>query len=87
MNVRHYFTLNGEIKQDSNTSRMEYNLWEMLSYGSSIMTLQPGDMIALGSPAGTNIERANPRWIKAGDVGACIVEGIGEQKHKFVAQP
>ena len=30
MNVRHYFTLNGEIKQDSNTGRMEYNLWEML---------------------------------------------------------
>ena len=47
----------------------------------------PGDMIALGSPAGTNIERANPRWIKAGDVGACIAEGIGEQKHRFVAQP
>ena len=87
MNVRHYFVLNGEIKQDSNTSRMEYNLWEMLSYGSSILSLQPGDMIALGSPAGTNIERANPRWIKAGDVGTCIAEGIGEQKHKFVAQP
>ena len=51
------------------------------------LSLQPGDMIALGSPAGTNIERANPRWIKAGDVGACIAEGIGEQKHKFVAQP
>ncbi len=30
MNTRHYFTLNGEIKQDSNTCRMEYNLWEML---------------------------------------------------------
>jgi 2,4-didehydro-3-deoxy-L-rhamnonate hydrolase len=87
MNVRHYFVLNGEIKQDSNTSRMEYNLWEMLSYGSSILSLQPGDLIALGSPAGTNMERANPRWIKAGDVGACIAEGIGEQKHKFVAQP
>ncbi|MBK6674974.1 MAG: fumarylacetoacetate hydrolase family protein [Proteobacteria bacterium] len=87
MNVRHYFVLNGEIKQDSNTSRMEYNLWEMLSYGSSILSLKPGDMIALGSPAGTNIERANPRWIKAGDVGACIAEGIGEQKHRFVAQP
>jgi len=87
MNVRHYFVLNGEIKQDSNTSRMEYNLWEMLSYASNIMALQPGDMLALGSPAGTNIERANPRWIKAGDVGSCIIEGIGEQKHKFVAQP
>jgi 2-keto-4-pentenoate hydratase/2-oxohepta-3-ene-1,7-dioic acid hydratase in catechol pathway len=86
-NVRHYFMLNGEIKQDSNTGRMEYNLWEMLSYGSSIMTLSPGDMLSLGSPAGTNIERANPRWMKAGDVGTCIVEGIGQQKHSIVAKP
>jgi 2-keto-4-pentenoate hydratase/2-oxohepta-3-ene-1,7-dioic acid hydratase in catechol pathway len=51
------------------------------------MTLSPGDMIAMGSPAGTNIERANPRWMKAGDVGTCVVEGIGEQKHNIVAQP
>jgi 2-keto-4-pentenoate hydratase/2-oxohepta-3-ene-1,7-dioic acid hydratase in catechol pathway len=86
-NVRHYFTLNGEIKQDSNTSRMEYNLWEMLSYASNILTLSPGDMLALGSPSGTNIERANPRWMKAGDVGACIIEGVGEQKHNIVAKP
>lgn len=86
MNVRHYFMLNGEIKQDSNTSRMEYNLWEMLSYASNVMTLSPGDMLSLGSPAGTNIERANPRWMRAGDVGTCIVEGIGEQRHNIVAQ-
>jgi len=85
-NVRHYFTLNGEIKQDSNTSRMDYNLWDMLSYASNIMTLSPGDMIALGSPAGTNVERENPRWMKAGDVGVCIVEGVGEQRHRIVAQ-
>jgi len=86
-NVRHYFTLNGEIKQDSNTGRMEYNLWEMLSYASNILSLAPGDVLSLGSPAGTNIERANPRWMKAGDVGTCVVEGIGEQKHNIVAQP
>jgi 2-keto-4-pentenoate hydratase/2-oxohepta-3-ene-1,7-dioic acid hydratase in catechol pathway len=85
-NVRHYFTLNGEIKQDSNTGRMEYNLWEMLSFGSSIMTLHPGDLISLGSPSGTNIERDNPRWMQPGDVGVCVVEGIGEQRHNIVAQ-
>jgi 2-keto-4-pentenoate hydratase/2-oxohepta-3-ene-1,7-dioic acid hydratase in catechol pathway len=85
-NVRHYFMLNGEIKQDSNTSRMEYNLWEMLSYASNIMTLGPGDMLALGSPSGTNIERDNPRWMRAGDVGVCVVEGVGEQRHNIVAQ-
>jgi len=86
MNTRHYFTLNGEIKQDSNTSRMEYNHHEMLSFGSNMLTLSPGDMIALGSPSGTNIERDTPRWMRAGDVGVCVVEGIGEQRHNIVAQ-
>jgi 2-keto-4-pentenoate hydratase/2-oxohepta-3-ene-1,7-dioic acid hydratase in catechol pathway len=86
MNVRHYFTLNGEVMQDSNTSRMEYNIWEMMSFASNLLTLSPGDLIAMGSPAGTNSERENPRWMKAGDVGVCVVEGVGEQHHKIVAQ-
>jgi 2-keto-4-pentenoate hydratase/2-oxohepta-3-ene-1,7-dioic acid hydratase in catechol pathway len=86
MNTRHYFTLNGEVKQDSNTNRMEYNLWEMLAYGSNVMTLRPGDIISMGTPPGTNIEKQNPRWMKPGDVGVCTVEGIGEQHHHIVAQ-
>ena len=86
MSTRHYFMLNGEIKQDANTSQMEYNMWEMLSYASNVLTLRPGDILALGSPAGTNIERENPRWMRAGDVGVCVVEGVGEQRHKIVAQ-
>jgi 2-keto-4-pentenoate hydratase/2-oxohepta-3-ene-1,7-dioic acid hydratase in catechol pathway len=86
MNTRHYFTLNGEIKQDANTSQMEYNIWEMLSYASNVLTLSPGDIVALGSPAGTNIERDTPRWMRPGDVGVCVVEGVGEQRHKIVAQ-
>jgi 2-keto-4-pentenoate hydratase/2-oxohepta-3-ene-1,7-dioic acid hydratase in catechol pathway len=86
MDTRHYFTLNGEMKQDANTSQMEYNIWEMLSYASNVLTLNPGDIVALGSPAGTNIERENPRWMRAGDVGVCVIEGIGEQRHNIVAQ-
>jgi 2-keto-4-pentenoate hydratase/2-oxohepta-3-ene-1,7-dioic acid hydratase in catechol pathway len=85
MNTRHFFTLNGEIKQDSNTSHMEYNIWEMLAYASNVMTLHPGDLISMGTPPGTNIERQNPRWMKAGDLGVCVVEGVGEQRHKIVA--
>ena len=85
MNTRHFFTLNGEVKQDSNTNRMEYNIWEMLSYASNVMTLHPGDLISMGTPPGTNIERQNPRWMKAGDLGVCVVEGVGEQRHTIVA--
>jgi hypothetical protein len=47
--------------QDSNTSRMDHNVYELLHYASNILTLNPGDIISGGSPAGTNIERAEPR--------------------------
>jgi 2-keto-4-pentenoate hydratase/2-oxohepta-3-ene-1,7-dioic acid hydratase in catechol pathway len=86
MNSRHYFTLNGEIKQDSNTSRSEYSIYDMVSYGSNNLTLRPGDLIALGSPAGANIDTGAQRWMKAGDVAECSIEGIGTQKHAVVAQ-
>lgn len=86
MNTRHYFSLNGEIKQDANTSRMEYNIWEMLSYATNVLTMHPGDLISMGTPPGTNIEKSNPRWMKAGDVGVCVVEGVGAQHHNIVGQ-
>ena len=86
MNTRHYFTLNGQIEQDANTGRMEYNIWEMLSYATNVLTLHPGDLISMGTPPGTNIEKNNPRWMRPGDVGVCAVEGIGEQHHNIVAQ-
>jgi 2-keto-4-pentenoate hydratase/2-oxohepta-3-ene-1,7-dioic acid hydratase in catechol pathway len=85
MNLRQTFTLNGEVMQDSSTSRMDHNIHELLSYASNILTLNPGDMIAAGSPAGTNIERADPRWMRAGDTAVCTIEGIGTQRHSVVA--
>lgn len=86
MSTRHYFSLNGEIKQDANTGRMEYNIWEMLSYASNVLTLHPGDLISMGTPPGTNLEKSNPRWMRPGDVGVCVIEGIGAQHHNIVGQ-
>jgi 2-keto-4-pentenoate hydratase/2-oxohepta-3-ene-1,7-dioic acid hydratase in catechol pathway len=83
-NVRHTFTLNGDVMQDSNTSRMSHNIFELLHYASNIMSLHPGDVISGGSPAGTNIERAQPRWMRAGDTAVCTIEGIGTQRHAVV---
>jgi 2-keto-4-pentenoate hydratase/2-oxohepta-3-ene-1,7-dioic acid hydratase in catechol pathway len=85
-NTRHTFTLNGDVMQDSNTNRMSHNFHELLHYASNILTLSPGDIISGGSPAGTNIERSEPRWMRAGDVAVCTVEGIGTQKHSVVAE-
>jgi 2-keto-4-pentenoate hydratase/2-oxohepta-3-ene-1,7-dioic acid hydratase in catechol pathway len=86
-NVRHTFTLNDTVMQDSNTSRMSHNVFELLHYASNILTLNPGDLISGGSPAGTNIERAEPRWMRAGDTAICTIEGIGTQRHAVVAEP
>lgn len=86
MNVRHTFTLNDQVMQDSNTSRMSHNIYELLHYASNILTLNPGDIIAGGSPAGTNIERAEPRWMRAGDTAKCSIDGIGTQVHPVVAE-
>ena len=85
-NTRHTMTLNGEVMQDSNTDRMSHNIYELLSYASNILTLNPGDVIAGGSPAGTNIERADPRWMRAGDTAKCAIEGIGDLTNPVVAE-
>lgn len=87
MNTRHVFTLNGQVMQDSNTSRMSHNIYELLTYASNILTLDVGDIISGGSPAGTNIERAEPRWMRAGDTARCEIEGVGTQIHPVVAEP
>jgi 2-keto-4-pentenoate hydratase/2-oxohepta-3-ene-1,7-dioic acid hydratase in catechol pathway len=86
MNTRHTFKLNGDVMQDSNTSRMDHNIYELTSYASNILTLNAGDIISGGSPAGTNIERAEPRWMRAGDKAVCEIEGIGAQAHDVVPE-
>jgi 2-keto-4-pentenoate hydratase/2-oxohepta-3-ene-1,7-dioic acid hydratase in catechol pathway len=84
--TRHTMSLNGMVMQDSNTDRMSHNIYELLSFASNIVTLNPGDVIAGGSPAGTNIERAEPRWMRAGDTAKCDIEGIGALNNPVVAE-
>jgi 2-keto-4-pentenoate hydratase/2-oxohepta-3-ene-1,7-dioic acid hydratase in catechol pathway len=84
LNAKQTFTLNGQVMQDSNTNRMTHDIYELVHYASNILTLSPGDLIAGGSPAGTNIERAEPRWMRAGDTAVCAIEGVGTQTHSVV---
>ena len=86
MHTRHTMYLNNVVMQDSNTDRMSHNIYELLAFGSSILTLNPGDVISGGSPAGTNIERADPRWMRAGDTAKCEIEGIGALVNPVVAE-
>ena len=71
------FSLSGTLMQDSNTNRMTHTVYELLHYASNILTLQPGDVISTGSPAGVGSARNPPIYMKPGDVAACTIEGIG----------
>jgi 2-keto-4-pentenoate hydratase/2-oxohepta-3-ene-1,7-dioic acid hydratase in catechol pathway len=87
MNTRHTMYLNNMVMQDSNTNRMSHNMYELLHFASNNLTLRAGDVISGGSPAGTNIERADPRWMRAGDTAKCEIEGIGALVNPVVAEP
>ncbi len=79
------FTLSGKVMQDSNTDRMTHTVYEMLSFGSHILTLHPGDVLAMGSPAGVGTARATPIYFKPGDTAVCAIEGIGTLTNPVVA--
>lgn len=68
--------LNGEIKQDSNTSNHLYNVAEQLSYLSHRLDLHPGDILLTGTPAGVGMETGT--FLKRGDVMKIWIEDVGE---------
>jgi 2-keto-4-pentenoate hydratase/2-oxohepta-3-ene-1,7-dioic acid hydratase in catechol pathway len=81
------FTLSGKLLQDSNTDRMTHNVYEMVSYVTHILRLQPGDAIGTGSPAGVGTARAEPVYLKPGDVSSCTIGNIGTLTNPVVAAP
>jgi 2-keto-4-pentenoate hydratase/2-oxohepta-3-ene-1,7-dioic acid hydratase in catechol pathway len=83
LNVK--FTLNGQVMQDANTSLMIHTVNELITYGSNIITLRPGDVIATGSPAGVGSARKPPIFFKPGDTSVCTYEGIGTLTNPIVA--
>jgi len=69
--------LNGIEKQNSNTQFMLFNINDLIEDLSIVFTLEPGDIIATGTPAGVGAGRNPQEWMKDGDVMECYVEGIG----------
>lgn len=77
------FTLSGQMMQDSNTERMTHNVYELLHFASNILTLQPGDIIATGSPAGAG--GPGGVFMQPGDLAVCWVESIGALTNPVVS--
>lgn len=69
--------VNGELRQNENTSRLIFGIEHVVSELSQGMTLKPGTIIATGTPAGVGMGFDPPRFLKPGDVVECSVEGIG----------
>lgn len=69
--------LNGTVVQDANTSDMVFDVAETIALLSECMTLEPGDLIVTGTPAGVGMARKPPLWMKPGDVCEVEVERIG----------
>jgi 2-keto-4-pentenoate hydratase/2-oxohepta-3-ene-1,7-dioic acid hydratase in catechol pathway len=77
--------LNGEVMQSSNTSKMIFKVAYLISYISQGITLEPGDVIATGTPDGVGIFRKPPVLLKAGDVYEVMVEKLGTLRNPVVA--
>jgi 2-keto-4-pentenoate hydratase/2-oxohepta-3-ene-1,7-dioic acid hydratase in catechol pathway len=69
--------LNGNIMQDSNTNQLIFNIPKLVSYFSHSFTLDPGDLIATGTPAGVGFSRKPPVYLNDGDVVEVEIEGVG----------
>ena len=77
--------VNGERRQNSNTSDLIFGVNHIVSYVSHFMTLMPGDVIPTGTPSGVAMGFKPPRYLKPGDRVRLSVEGLGEQNQKLVA--
>jgi len=76
-NLRIQFRLNGETLQDSNTNELIFDTPAVIEFLSRSMTLEPGDIIATGTPPGVGFARKPPVFLKDGDVAEVEVEGLG----------
>lgn len=74
--------VNGELRQDANTSDLIYDIWQQISYLSTAFTLEPGDLIATGTPSGVGVAMEPPLFLQSGDVIRCEVEKIGTIENK-----
>lgn len=73
--------IGGEILQHSNTRELIFKIPELIEFISSVITLEPGDIISTGTPAGVGFARKPPRYLKDGDEIIIRIEGIGELRN------
>ncbi len=79
--------VSGQPMQDGTTADLVFPVDELIAYVSSFCTLEPGDVIATGTPAGVGAGRTPPRFLRDGDVVEVTVEGVGTLRNPVLAEP
>lgn len=77
-------TVNGEIRQESPTSDMIYDIYQQIAYLTQVFTLMPGDILATGTPSGIGAPTGN--FLKVGDVVRAEIDGLGAIENRVVAE-
>jgi 2-keto-4-pentenoate hydratase/2-oxohepta-3-ene-1,7-dioic acid hydratase in catechol pathway len=85
LNIRTW--VDGELRQNGNTSELIYTFGEMIEELSTVFTLEPGDIITTGSPAGVGYSASPPRFLTAGQVVKVQIDGLGWIENRVVAEP
>lgn len=82
--LRLILSVNGVVKQDGNTKDMIYPVDALIEWVSKGMTIQPGSIMATGTPDGVGFARTPPEFLKPGDLMETEVEGIGTLRNRLV---
>jgi 2-keto-4-pentenoate hydratase/2-oxohepta-3-ene-1,7-dioic acid hydratase in catechol pathway len=78
--------IDGVTMQDSNTRELIFKIPELIAYLSSVFTLEPGDIVSTGTPAGVGVARSPQRFLKAGETVTVRIPAIGELRNPIVAE-
>jgi len=78
--------VNGDLRQNSNTNKMVFDVATILSFISHAFTLEPGDIVATGTPGGLGRDRTPPVYMQHGDVCSIEIEKIGKIENKVVPE-
>ena len=83
-NLALHLSVNGVVKQNGSTRDMIFPVRALVAYISRFMSLQAGDVILTGTPAGVGLGQKPPTYLKPGDIVTASIDGLGEQTHKVV---
>ena len=79
--------IDDELRQDANTRQMIFNCYQMIAYLSQAMTLEPGDVIATGTPSGVGVKMQPRGYMKPGQTARIEIEGIGTLCNPVIEEP